>query len=231
MKQYILHVLCEGQTEDDFCAHVLKPYLRQYGIVVKSQILVTNRKRNLCGGLLSYEQAKNDLILMRRQFVDTNSVEHWFTTMFDLYALPNEFPGMDVNIVDKYGKVEHVEMAIAKNLQVAHLIPYIELHEFEALVFAAYQRFPLLFSDLEGRLGIIEKVLKSYQGNPELINSSRDTSPSHRIAQFLSSKGHAYNKPKVGWTITQYEGIDNLRRKCAHFNLWLEKLIGITAAS
>lgn len=227
MKLYILHVLCEGQTEDDFCSHVLKPYLNAFGIVVKSQILLTNRKKKLCGGLLSYDQAKNDLTLMRKQFNNSEIEEHWFTTMFDLYALPNEFPGMNESIVDKYKRVESIENSIAMDLSMPNLIPYIELHEFEALVFAAYKHFPRLFSDLDGKMNHLEKIIELYHGNPELINSSKDTSPSHRITKFLASKGHAYNKPKIGWTITQYEGIDNLRAKCAHFDSWITQLIQI----
>ncbi len=35
MKLIILHIVCEGQTEESFVKKVLQPYLRSYGIVAK----------------------------------------------------------------------------------------------------------------------------------------------------------------------------------------------------
>jgi len=45
MNQIILNVLCEGPTEDRFVQKVLKPYLKDFGIVVKTQLLLTNKKK------------------------------------------------------------------------------------------------------------------------------------------------------------------------------------------
>lgn len=58
-KAKVLHILCEGQTEQKFADKVLKPYLQEQGIVsVKSTMVTTNRKQNIQGGMLSYQQAK-----------------------------------------------------------------------------------------------------------------------------------------------------------------------------
>jgi hypothetical protein len=63
MSRTILNVLCEGQTEDRFADQVLKAYLKEFDIAVKTTIPVTNKKKNIRGGMFSCRQAKNDLEL------------------------------------------------------------------------------------------------------------------------------------------------------------------------
>jgi len=43
--------------------------------------------------MISYERAKNDLLLWIKQHSTKTYETHYFTTMFDLYALPDDFPG------------------------------------------------------------------------------------------------------------------------------------------
>ena len=46
MKAKIIHVLCEGQTEQGFVEEVLRPYLQAHGVAgVKSILITTNKKR------------------------------------------------------------------------------------------------------------------------------------------------------------------------------------------
>ena len=68
MKNIILHVLCEGQTEDRFVKDVLKNYLSDFTVICKHQILLTSKQKNSYGGMLSFNQAKRDLELMMKQF-------------------------------------------------------------------------------------------------------------------------------------------------------------------
>lgn len=44
--------------------------------------------------MLSYAQAVTDLELLRKMKMDGEYERHVFTTMFDLYALPDDFPVM-----------------------------------------------------------------------------------------------------------------------------------------
>ena len=67
MKAKIIHVLCEGQTEQGFVEEVLRPYLQAQGVAgVKSILITTNKKKNARGGMLSYAQAVTDLELLRK---------------------------------------------------------------------------------------------------------------------------------------------------------------------
>ena len=60
----------------------------------------------------------------------------FFTTMFDLYALPVDFPGYEdaCNCSNPYLRVERLEEEFLKDIGSTNFIPYIQLHEFEALV-------------------------------------------------------------------------------------------------
>ncbi len=205
---------------------VLCPYLQnKEGITgVKSILLTTNKKKNAKGGMLSYNQVLTDLNLLRKTALDNNSKRNIFTTMFDFYALPKNFPGFYEmqKIQDPYLKVDKLEKDFAKAINDKRFIPYIQLHEFETLLFCDIECIAKFNSEYEEGckqlVGILEKVGK---GNPELINHGMQTAPSKRIEKAIGR----YNKPRIGKGVTELIGIDQLRSKCKHFNQWIEKLI------
>lgn len=222
----ILHVLCEGQTEERFCAQVLKDYLKLFDIVVKPQILVTNKKKNCRGGLLHFAQVKRDLSQMFKQFRDTDYEQHWFTTMFDFYALPDEFPGYKEQISDHKLRVFHLEDALGLYFNNDRFIPYIQLHEFEALVFAGLDKLKVQYAPnkkLDKAIAELEKALELHDGNPEEVNDSPITAPSKRIIAAFAGL-HNYNKKMTGPDVAKAVGINHLKARCAHFGQWMGKL-------
>ncbi|MDR2147668.1 MAG: DUF4276 family protein [Tannerella sp.] len=232
MSQVILNILCEGQTEDRFAQNVLKPSLKNLDIVVKTQLLVTNRKKNIRGGMISYEQAKTDLSLWIKQHSSKSHETHYFTTMFDFYALPNDFPGYeDANQTsDCYASVLKLEKEFSKDIHFARFIPYIQLHEFEALVFCGLEHLLVDYPDMTKEIRQLGKVLEKYGGNPEKINKNPETAPSKQIIKTFELKHH-YDKPKLGEFVTRKVGITGLKEKCPHFKEWIEKLEKITEKS
>lgn len=240
MKQAtILNILCEGQTEQQFAEKVLKPYLQDKGInSVKTTILFTNKKESIQGGIISYEQVKRDLRLLYRSHKDDLYTRNVFTTMFDLYALPNDFPGYKKanTVADKYQQVEQLEQKfaedVAKILEVDvpnTFIPYIQLHEFEALVFCGIDYLADLYPKVEKAVEELKKVLDKYNGNPELINNSPTTAPSKRLELAISKCKHHYTKPRTGSYVTGRTGIETLRKRCFHFNQWIEQIVNLLA--
>lgn len=225
MSQVILNVLCEGQTEERFAKSVLKDHLKSFKIVVKTTILVTNKKKNIRGGMLSYQQAKTDLELLVKQHSKKTYEKHFYTTMFDLYALPNNFPGYAdaLKIQDCYAVTKKLEDEFGKDINHHLFIPYIQLHEFEALVFCGLEYLLIDYPDMKKQIEELEKVLVSYDNNPEKINNSPATAPSKRIIKSFESKHH-YNKPKSGELVTGKVGISSLKEKCLHFREWIESL-------
>lgn len=232
MKARIIHVLCEGQTEQGFVEEVLRPYLLQHGITgVKSILITTNKKKNARGGMLTFGHAERDLDLLKRTKVDGDYEQHFFTTMFDFYALPNDFPGYkdSLNITDRYAKVEALEKAFADFENEARFILYIQLHEFEALVFCGIEYLKDLYPQCKDRIDSLKEDLRS-AGNPELINNNPATAPSKRIIKVVEGDKRSrynYNKPVSGKYVTSKVGIDELRARCRHFDRWIEMLINL----
>jgi hypothetical protein len=225
MSTVILNVLCEGQTEERFVKEVLKPYLQDKGIIVKHRLLLTGKKKNVRGGMLGYEKVKNDLVTWIKQTVNKKSEQHYFTTMFDLYALPDDFPGWKdaMGKKDKYHQVQTVEEAFFQDIDHHCFIPYIQLHEFEALVFCGLDKLLVDYPKCQKGIKELKKTLSDYNNNPEEINNSPRTAPSKRIIEALKGE-YNYNKPKSGATVTKTIGIDGLRLQCRHFDEWIKKL-------
>ena len=230
MKAKIVHVLCEGQTEQGFVEEVLRPYLQDRGVTgVKSILITTNKKKNARGGMLTYNDAERDIKLLRLTKQDNEYEHHLFTTMFDLYALPDDFPGFAEasTIYDSYVRVKALEKSFSEAINEKRFVPYIQLHEFEALLFCGISHLSKLYPGCEKRCEQLTKDLQK-AGNPELIDNGPTTAPSKRIIKAIEGEKRThynYNKPATGKAITKEIGIDELRAKCPHFNEWIEKLL------
>lgn len=68
---------------------------------------------------------------------EDNHPECYFTTMFDFYRIPNDFPGYHqaMHLSDPYKKVHSLERCFQDDIHEDHFIPYIQLHEFGTLIF------------------------------------------------------------------------------------------------
>ena len=130
-----LNIIVEGQTEETFVNLTLKPHLSRFSIGVSARVVTTKNKRGTKyrGGLSTYFKAKRDITLWIKQ--DRNP-DVRFTTMFDLYGLPTDFPGYKSAVArdDPYQRVEALEDALGNDISDWRFIPYIQLHEFEALI-------------------------------------------------------------------------------------------------
>lgn len=230
MSQKILNVLCEGQTEERFSEKVLRPYLKDFGIIVKTQLLLTNRKRNIRGGMISYQRANMDLTLWIKQHSKKTYEEHYFTTMFDFYKLPDDFPGYKEahNTTDCYDAIKRLEDAFSTDINCQRFRPYIQLHEFEALVFCGIEHLLEEYPDMIKEVEKLNKIVDEYDGIPEKINNSPETAPSKRIINAFELR-HNYDKPKLGELVTGRVGIPALKEKCRHFREWIESLEKIAA--
>ena len=127
-----LHVTAEGQTEKNFVRVILTPHLANYGVYADARCVYTSPQHR--GGLIRpYAVIKRDI---ENWMKEDRHPQCRFTTMFDLYALPNDFPGYNEarRIQDAYEKVRKLESALKEDVGSIRFIPYIQLHEFEALI-------------------------------------------------------------------------------------------------
>ena len=129
-----LNILVEGITEEIFVNEVLAEHLGDFQVYTFASRITTNKAKGIKGGLGSYVKVKNDI---NRWLSQDKNQDVRFTTMFDLYALPNDFPAFEqINqLSDGYRIVDLLEIAFANDINDSRFIPYIQLHEFEALIF------------------------------------------------------------------------------------------------
>ncbi len=222
MKFTLLHILCEGQTEERFVKDVLSPYLMQFGIFTKPILLITSKKKNAIGGMLSFAQAKRDLTLLRKQFKDNDNERHIFTTMFDYYALPDDFPGFTESkrIANVRDRIAFLEKKFLEEMGCDAFLPYIQLHEFEALLFVDIEQLNAEYPNASANILRLKRETDKY-GDPEMIDDGPATAPSKRIISALDKYYH-YNKVKSGASVTSRIGIEALLENCTHFREWVE---------
>lgn len=227
MSVKVINILCEGSSELEFALKVLKPYLLPYDIIVRATLLITNRKLKAQGGMINYQQVARDLNYLMNSVRDTEYEKNYFTTMFDLYAIPTDFPGYVDSNVEAYKRVAKIENAFEKNIDNYRFIPYIELHEFETLVLCNIPKVCQVYPNAKKHLQELDfNWRKETCGNVELVNSSRETAPSKRLIKAVQGY-YNYHKPQIAVIATKDIGIDALRAQCVHFNQWIEKLLNM----
>lgn len=220
-----LHLVVEGQTEETFTNRTLIPHLARYSVWGNARSVMTSRRRRTIyrGGLVSYARAKKDVVLWMKE--DQNP-DAFFTTMFDLYALPSDFPAYEAarHMMDPYERVAFLEKAVGTDIGHSRFLPYIQLHEFEALLLAGPQKLDVEYFE---HASAIRKLIQmtSQFASPELIDDGEQTAPSKRIIREIPE--YEGMKASVGPLIADKIGLDVLRAKCRHFGEWLSRLEGL----
>lgn len=217
-----LYFIVEGHTERNFVDDILAPYLKHDPCIYKAGLITTSRDKSrgrvFKGGLGNYEKVKNEI----ERWLKTNRGNDCrFTTMFDYYALPDDFPGFAESrkAVDPYEKVKILEDALAADIGDWRMIPYIQLHEFEAMIFVDPIKLNDEYPDSENAIRQLTNIADQ-NTNPELINDGNETAPSKRILHQIPE----YDKTFAGVNTVDKIGIDAIRNKCPHFDEWLKKL-------
>jgi len=214
-----LNITVEGQTEETFINQVIAPHLAFYNVFVAARRVETE-KGGSRGGMTTYQKAKNDLL---RWMKEDQHTEVRFTTMFDLYALPNDFPYFDnaYKKSDPYEKITAIETSFKEDINDYRFIPYIQLHEYEALILSEPDKFDNMFPKYEHQIETLKELVKKFK-SPELINDGKETAPSKRIINEIPS--YKSLKKIAGVEIAEKIGLETIRIKCPHFDEWINKL-------
>lgn len=217
-----LHIVVEGQTEEAFVNQVLANHFGNINISVDARPVETSRKRSYIfrGGIRGYKQVKKDLKLWMKE--DQNP-DAFFSTMIDLYALPEDFPGYkDARRASHpYERIQKLQEAFREDISHPRFIPYIQLHEFEAVLLCDPSKFDWVFIDHQNAISRLIQLTSSVD-SPELINDNPDTAPSKRIISIIPE--YEGRKPFAGPIIAEKIGIEAIRSKCPHFNSWILQL-------
>ncbi|MDH4201770.1 MAG: DUF4276 family protein [Phycisphaerae bacterium] len=210
-------VLAEGQTEVKFVNSILAPFWGSKGIALAPVLL---RER---GGSFRYSRIQKEI---------TNALKSesrvYVTTFVDYYGMPNDWPGREA--ANAYQTVQEkaktIEDALLSDIQKqmgepfnpARFIPYVQMHEFEALLFSD----PIVLANSLGETALSEyfdKIRNSFS-SPEAINDNFETCPSRRITNVYPQ----FKKTINGITAAGHIGLNQMRQACPHFNEWITKL-------
>ena len=209
-----MFIVVEGLTEEAFVKELMTPYFMQHGIYDIRPVLIQTSKGHK-GGFVNYEHLKNELLrLLKSQGQDVI-----VTTFVDFFRCP-ELPNQnDIDTLPSHiQKVEAMEKSISDDINDWRFIPYIQLHEFEALLFSSANGFEMYFEAQISKE--IQGIINSFD-NPEEINSSPETAPSKRLIRILPY----YDKVIYGNIVALEIGLPAILSKCPRFRRWIDSLI------
>lgn len=220
-----LFLYVDGQTEESFVKEVLAPHLYSYGY--------TEVVPRPTGGIKPWPSAKRDVLRFLKQ--DAGRV---VSTMVDFYGLPQSgsgsWPGRkNANAAQYPEKARTVEkelladvcLDMGSNFNPSRFIPYVMMHEFEAMLFSDCAAFgrgigrPTLANQFQ--------AIRNAFASPEEIDDSPLSAPSKRVEELVPG----YTKPILG-TLAVFEiGLEAISRECPHFGRWLDHLEAVPAAN
>lgn len=214
-----VQVIVEGQSEESFVKEILAPTLWPSEIYLFPVLLgVPGHK----GGRPNYARVKKDVVLQLKQ-----DREAYCSTMFDFYGLGSGFPGTplppNLGNVEKVIRIEQaVKQALINELPDlrpdARFLPYLQLHEYEGLLFSDPPAFAAGIK--QQHLRVQFETIRNAFATPEDINDNPNTAPSKRVLGAYP----AYRKVLDGTLAAKAVGIDRMRQECPHFRAWLEQL-------
>ena len=215
MKRVI--IICEGQTEKEFCIDVLQPYLTSKNIQIHTPLI-----KKSGGGIVAWpvlkKQIENHLKSDTSAFV-TSLIDYYGIYQKHEYPLWEEAQNKPIK-GERMNVLEHgMSLEINEDLRY-RFIPYIQLHEFEGLLFTDINVFRKNFMSHEFRdRSGFEEIFDQYT-NPEDINDSTSTAPSKRLEYHIIG----YNKLVYGAILAQETGLKQIRSKCPRFNNWISRI-------
>ena len=164
---------------------------------------------------------------IRRSLNEDPGHDVFFTSMIDLYALHHGFPGVaeaQKFTPEPYRRVEFLERSWAAETNDCRFIPHIQLHEYEADLFADISILIKYYPDEQTAIKTLKKN-KEHFGTPELIDDGPDTAPSRRIIEHVPR--YASDKSTVGVQAVERIKLATIRSRCPHFSRWLKRLEGL----
>ena len=207
-----LAVSVEGQTETEFVKRVLANHLQGKGIY---PIPVALGRRG--GGNVGVERLTLEMSRLYWQF---DAV----TSLVDYYG----FRDKGERTVDELEEhlIDQIQQKISRLWDPTKIIPYIQRHEFEGLLFSDVRAFAKL-ADAPPNLPDELQRIRSQFRTPEDINDNSDTAPSKRILKLMPR----YKKVVAASLLVEEIGLDAIRAECHRFDSWVTRLESLPTTS
>ena len=224
-----LGVHVEGQTEEQFVNVLLASHLYGVGFSrIWARLYGKARKR---GRGTAWPAVRGEIV---RHLKEDKTIIA--TTMADYYGMPQSgskaWPGRAAAANLPYPqRAKAVEDALAADIHLTmgsrfdgrRFIPFVMMHEFEALLFSDCERFAIGIDRPE--LASSFQAIRDAFPSPEAIDDSPATAPSKRIEALVPG----YEKPRLGALAAQEIGLETMRAECPHFDCWVSRLERRTA--
>jgi len=211
-------VLVEGLTEQRFIKELLAPYMAERGVYLTPIILDKPGEK---GGDVKFARARKDIGRHLKQRSDT-----WITLLVDYYGIKADWPGYAESkqqtdhikkaAIMNQATAEQVQKIFPEENQERRFIPYVSMHETEALYFSD----PACLAEKMGVAKHHVDAVLAECGEPEKINDHSTTAPSKRL-KALSDR---FKKTSTGIAIATEIGIPKMRSACPLFDAWLGNL-------
>lgn len=215
-----LYIYVEGLTEEIFVERMLRPHLALHGVKVERPLTA---KKDFApdgprGGFTNWPAMEADMHDWFAAHPDRAGSPAQFTSILDLYALPAEVPGYQGRgAATTEAAITAIEYAIAGRLNEPRFLPYLQRHEFEALLLSHPPALAEIFPESAAAVTDLEASIAGMP--PEEINHGRATHPAARIMNAIPN--YYELKASNAFWVASSIGLDVIRSKCTRFNTWL----------
>ncbi|HYN79067.1 MAG TPA: DUF4276 family protein [Lamprocystis sp. (in: g-proteobacteria)] len=207
-----LCIVCEGPTESEFVRACLAPHLREHGLWVYGSILQARSGRHR-GGRVTIERLGRHLAHEYHNF-------DRITTLVDYYGFQDREDRNQSAL--EAAVLEEAKKWSRNGLDPRFVRPYVQMHEFEALLFADIEKFSLLLDGWSTAIQAELLAVRNAFSNPEQINDGPMTAPSKRILSIFANG--EYSKMEHGPLIAEKIGLPTIRHLCPGFHEWVSGL-------
>ena len=196
-----LAISVEGPTEEEFVNNILACHLRTKR--VEPQPILLN-------GNISVERLASDIARLKWNFDRV-------TSLVDFYGFRDKSTATPEQLEQRIH--EAVDTKINRSWDQSHVIPYVQQHEFEGLLFSDVGCFANLIDVSHESIQALQRIRAQFK-TPEDINDNNDTAPSKRIGQVIPRYKKIVDSPLLAMEI----GLDKIRAECPRFNHWIMRL-------
>ncbi|MEY8876401.1 MAG: DUF4276 family protein [Leptothrix sp. (in: b-proteobacteria)] len=192
-----LAISAEGATEREFVNRILAPHLRQHGWTAVVGVDL--------GGNVSLDKIRGVLPGLLGSFDQVS-------TLYDYYGFRRRGDLVVEALETQIG-------ALPDPAQRHRLLPYVQLHEFEALLFAVPEQTCSWLDGTPPTVATMQAAVRE-KGSPEQVNDRVETSPSHRLKTLFPR----FDKKLHGPDIIELAGLPAVRAGCPRFDAWISRL-------
>lgn len=194
---------------------MLRDYFQSKDIILEAPTI-----KHSNGGIVAWDTLRKQIV---RHLNEGNSIVSLFVDYYrirDSYRFPGWMESKSIsNIYDRmHFLFEQMSLNMDEKLR-SRFVPYIQLHEFEGLLFSDISVFQNNFTKNELNFSLLESAVNSAD-TPEEINNGPATAPSERLKKAVCG----YDKVTDGAFLALEIGLETIREKCILFNEWIERL-------